>query len=171
MRLFLLTILFALLPFSGFAVEEQLVIKTDSVGQLSKLLPDSIRFSISELTIQGPVNGNDLRIVKDIAAHTTARKAEERVLISLDMSEAVLTETKGAFRTASDCFPAGLFFNSKTLQRMVLPAGMRIISKGCFAGCASLREVVFPEEVEVIDDNAFQGCGQLREDRKVNWPI
>ena len=52
-------ILLALLPmlFTAKAAD----IKVDSVGKLATLLPDSTRFTIAELKVSGPLNGQDLK--------------------------------------------------------------------------------------------------------------
>ena len=121
MRLRLLPLLLALLPISMQAYEEQFTVRTDTVGQLATFLPDSIRYTMSELKVCGPLNGNDLRILKLITQHTIAKNENERVLTTLDLSEVELSESKGNFRSSSETLPAAMFVNSKAIQKVILP--------------------------------------------------
>ena len=47
-----------------FAMAQEMTVTVDSVGQLASQLPDSIRYSMTELKITGPLNGNDLKIIQ-----------------------------------------------------------------------------------------------------------
>ena len=65
---------------------QQMTVTVDSVGQLSKQLPDSIRYTISELKICGPLNGSDLKIIQLMTSRLKAKKPTDAVLTSLDLS-------------------------------------------------------------------------------------
>ena len=140
---------------------QQMTVTVDSVGQLSKQLPDSIRYTISELKICGPLNGSDLKIIQLMTSRLKAKKPTDAVLTSLDLSEATITESKGGFRTRADLLPAAMFLNCKALEKVALPNGTNEVSRSCFSGCVSLKEVIIPENVRIINDYAFNGCVNL----------
>ena len=55
-------ILLAMLPML-FVAKAAETIKVDSVGKLATLLPDSVRFTIADLSVSGPLNGADLKLL------------------------------------------------------------------------------------------------------------
>ncbi len=81
----LITLLVLIMHVAAWAQSEQLTITTDSAGQLARLLPDTLRYTMAELKVVGPINGNDLRILKMIAAHLANKKSNERILTTLDL--------------------------------------------------------------------------------------
>ncbi|MFP6875148.1 MAG: leucine-rich repeat domain-containing protein [Verrucomicrobiales bacterium] len=55
------------------------------------------------------------------------------------------------------------FIDCSFLTRVVIPQGVKSISKGTFAYCRSLRSVVIPEGVTAIRDGAFAYCSALED--------
>ena len=53
--------LLACLPFTAAA--QQLTVTVESEGQLGDQLPDSIRYSMTDLKVCGPLNGSDLKVI------------------------------------------------------------------------------------------------------------
>ena len=153
----------AMMLLSLTAGAQQMIVTVDSVGQLARQLPDSIRYTMSELKICGPLNGSDIKIIQLIVNRLKAKKASEHVLTALDLSEATIVEGKGSFRTSADMLPAAMFLNCKALERVVLPNATPEVSRSCFSGCVSLKEVVIPDETTVINDYAFNGCLSLKD--------
>ena len=140
---------------------QQMTVTVDSIGQLGQQLPDSVRYTMSNLKICGPLNGSDLRVIQLITNRLKAKKNNEVVLTELDLSEATIVEGKGTFRTAANMLPAAMFLNCKALERVVMPKTTPGISRSCFSGCVSLKEVIIPDESTVINDYAFNGCVSL----------
>jgi hypothetical protein len=46
--------------------QSQINVTVDSVGQLSKKIDDKTKFQIAELTVSGPLNGADLKLIQQI---------------------------------------------------------------------------------------------------------
>ena len=157
----ILTLLLLFVPLISLA--QELTVNVDSVGQLASQLPDSIRYSMSELKISGPLSGNDLKILQLITRNPRVKKASDQALKVLDLSEATISESKGSFRTKADALPAAMFQGCKTLERVVLPNTMLEVSRSCFSGCVNLKEVELPEGLLTISDYAFNGCVALNE--------
>ena len=76
MKRLLIGLLFVICHLS-FSLAQQLTVNVDSVGQLAAQLPDSIRYTMEELKVCGPLNGADLKIVQQIANRNKAKKAGE----------------------------------------------------------------------------------------------
>ena len=117
----LLTLIAALMPLMALA--QSLNVSVDKAGTLAEQLPDSIRFKIAELKVTGPLNGADLKLLSQIVTRTKTNKkiADERLVTSIDLSEAVITEGKEGQKTEANVLPAGLFSGAKSLVRAILP--------------------------------------------------
>lgn len=57
----------------------------------------------------------------------------------------------------------------KCLQRyqgpggdMILPAGIRTVASGAFAGCSDLKSIILPQGIERVEERAFADCTSLR---------
>ena len=82
----ILTLLLLFAPLMSLA--QELTVAVDTVGQLASQLPDSIRYTMSELKNSGPLNGNDLKIIQLITNRLKPRKPTDVMLTVLDLSDA-----------------------------------------------------------------------------------
>ena len=156
-----LAIVIACVPVAAAA--QELTVSVDSAGTLSRLLPDSVRFTVAELTVDGQLNGSDLKIIRDIAIRrqTDKKQPSQCLLTSIDLGGAVIVDGKEGMRTKAGELPSGLFSGAKSLVSAVLPRDIVSISRSCFSGCSSLQEVTIPETVTTIGAMAFSGCSAL----------
>ncbi len=53
-------------------------------------------------------------------------------------------------------------FNNSVLESILLPEGLKIISKYAFDGCRSLQEITLPDSVTALYEGAFQYCSSLK---------
>ena len=60
-----------------------------------------------------------------------------------------------------------LLAQNPTLQKIVLPAGLKEISEEAFAYNQALQSITLPQALELIGESAFTGCGALQE---INLP-
>ena len=139
-RWFITSALFAMLPISMAA--QHLTVTVEAEGQLGTQLPDSIRYTMTDLKICGPLNANDFKIIQALTNRTKAKKTTDQILTSLDLSEVDIKESKGIVRTRANVLPASMFLNCKTLERIILPTNLTEIGRSCFSGCIKLKEVV-----------------------------
>ncbi len=56
---------------------------------------------------------------------------------------------------------ASAFSGKSTLNEVIIPDSVKIISNAAFANCKNLKIVIVPDSVEYIGDSAFQGCENL----------
>ena len=155
--------LFTLLPFCASAQISKHV-TVDSVGQLAKQIDNEEKFKISSLSVSGPLNSADVKLLQQIVNRAKAsEKKGECVVTSVDLSGAVFTEGKEAKATTT--LPNGLFSGAKQLVKVILPQGITAISKSCFDGCSSLPDIQIPSSVTVEEDD---GDGNVTE---VTYPV
>jgi len=54
------------------------------------------------------------------------------------------------------------FDSCRNLKSVSLPSSLTQIGVSAFAGCVALEEIVLPPAVELVDDNTFEGCISLK---------
>ena len=86
MKKLLLSLSFFILPLCA-ALAQELVVTVDSIGQFGTRLPDSLRFSMSELKITGPMGGADLKILQNMLKNPRQKKGVDKVLTVLDLQQ------------------------------------------------------------------------------------
>lgn len=55
----------------------------------------------------------------------------------------------------------GTFCNCVSLENIVLPENLRLISAYAFQGCSALSDIALPDSIEEIREVAFGGCERL----------
>jgi uncharacterized protein (UPF0333 family) len=58
--------------------------------------------------------------------------------------------------------PKRMFYNTKNLKSITLPAGLTKIGPDAFSG-SGIQSIVIPDSVTVIEEDAFSGCANLQE--------
>ena len=151
-----------ILPLCVFA-QNEMNVNVDSIGTLSKHLPDSIKYKISSLTISGSLNGADFALIKDIAGRTKVKDNTDVLLKKLDLSDVIIVESKEGLKTKENVVPDRLFAGAKFLEYVALPASATTIGRATFDGCKELKTVVLPDDLREIQASAFNGCEKLAE--------
>ena len=156
--------LFALLPLSVCA-QKSLTVKLDAAGQLATKIAEDQRFQIADLTISGPMDGADLKLLQQIVTRTKTNKNNpgECLVTALDLSGATIVDSnvKGGLKTQAGELPAGIFAGAKSLTKMVLPSSLTAIGKEAFQTCESLTAITIPASVKQIANEAFEDCKSI----------
>jgi Leucine-rich repeat (LRR) protein len=108
-------------------------------GTLSQLLADYDKSSITELTVIGNLNDEDIATLKNLPN-----------LAILDMEQVNLDE-----------LPTEAFKGKTSLTSVKLPKTLKAIGSYAFSGCSSLTSVKIPDGVTTIWTDAFWGCSSL----------
>lgn len=118
-------------------------IELETPGTLASFVdfPNKDHYKRTRLVAGNGINADDINTLRN------ATLAIEEI----DLSGVVITE-----------LPEGAFGGSRTLRRLVLPAGLLKIGNGAFAD-SHLEEVVFAGTpvLTAIGDRAFEGCSDL----------
>ena len=142
---------------------QTLNITVPSAGKLAEQLTDSVRFTVENLTVSGPLNSADLKIIHLIAARAKVKKGGERLLTALDLSKAVIVDEKKNDTITTNALPINFLNGSKSLKSLVLPDHLTSLGRSSIAGCSNLQKVIIPSTVTEIGDGAFRGCELLEE--------
>lgn len=151
-------------------------VNVEKAGTLSSLLTDNEQNTLTELTITGPLNSADVKVLRAMTKTTADRYTGglcgNGVLATLDLGGANFvhdnkdyyydSEGMEGYNTEAGEIGAFMFYQSPTLQKFVAPVGTTSVGMYAFAGANNLRECIFSAPVKVIAANGFNGCTNLK---------
>ena len=178
-RNFYAILLAAVLPMAAYG---QKVINVATAGTLPTLISEAEKYSITDLTLTGELNGTDLRLLRDMAGNNWKGELTEGKLSKLNLTDARIVaggekvvdtdqinyDIEGiwkdaiSFSTEDDVFPPYAFMGCNSLEEISLPAGITKIGKCAFA-VSMITKVSVPATVQAIDQQAFYNCDRLTE--------
>ena len=125
-------------------------VTTTKTGELSSLIPGADRYKTKNLTVAGPLNGEDLKLVREMCGRDYEGYESEGVTSTLDLSKALIKQESGKN-----------YFNEKVgfYSRYYAPSADNEIGVKLFYRCEPLKKVILPENTTVISGNAFQSSG------------
>ena len=125
-------------------------VTTTKTGELSSLIPGADRYKTKNLTVAGPLNGEDLKLVREMCGRDYEGYESEGVTSTLDLSKALIKQESGKN-----------YFNEKAgfYSRYYGPSADNEIGVRLFYRCEPLKKVILPENTTVISGYAFQYSG------------
>ena len=149
------------------------VVTIAEAGSMKQLLGDDF-LNITSLKVVGPINGDDVRCLRQMLGGSDFKDTEKGILTSLDLSEATIVEGGGWYYsdkgvnyqyyynyTSNDVIGYEMFCYCKGLQEIVLPDGVTSIDSNAFYSCSSLTSIDIPDGVISIGSLVFAGCKSL----------
>ncbi len=141
-----LTVTFLLFAsLSALAEEVSKTVELTEAGTLSTLITDDEKNTITNLTVSGSINSDDVATMKSMVT--------SGALSVIDMS--------GATTTNTDLIESYTFEDCNKLTSISLPNGITSIGEEAFYYCSSLVSVTIPNSVTSIGQGAFSGCSKL----------
>ena len=131
----------------------QTVVTLDKAGDLSKKIKDTEKFTITSLTVSGPINGKDVLFLREMAGRDIDGKETKGKLSSLDLSDAKIVTGDGNYYKVK----RGLSFKFYNI------AENDVVGNYMFYNCKSLTTLKLPKTVKKIEQNAFYNCRSLKE--------
>lgn len=143
-------------------------------GILSSILLDDVE-TINTLKISGPINGDDIRLLRNMAGVDVLNEETEGQLRVLDLSDAKIVEGGDYYATRekwtstgedyylytkNDIFGPFMFSYSK-LTEIKLPTTITEIGDLALFDCNSLTKLTIPEMVSAIRVAAFMHCDNI----------
>lgn len=144
-------------------------------GDLQYYITDNNKYQIKSLTLAGPVNGADIKIVRDLL------QSDKAELCSLNFKNVRFVtgggscgthyyEWSGSYGdyddptetyTGNDVITDGLFYGCTNLTDIVLPDSVTAINYRGFYFCENLQTVVMGNSITSIGESAFNRCYSL----------
>lgn len=141
-------------------------------GTLSDFIPDSKKYSITDLTLVGPLNGADLRLLRDMAGSDCNHKQTPGKLEVIDLKDAFFVEggpwylTEGSdnyhYTENTPMLPEYLFAWSKQIKKIRFPKYATLVSRKWTLQCDNLEELAIPPGCTTIDYSCLEaGYGEM----------
>lgn len=137
-------------------------------GQLAGAITEEQKYTLTELKVSGPINGEDIGFLREMAGVSLGDYdiSTDGVLVSLDLSDATivaggqyLTKKYEIGTASANTIGENMWRNSK-LTRIVLPTTTATIGSTAFMGSA-LTSMCVPEGVSSIGGASFADCPDL----------
>ncbi len=150
----------------------QVEVTLTTAGTLSEKIDADQKYTITNLKVSGPINGTDVKYLREMAGQDAENKSTNGLLADLDLTDANIVEggesyysnsvntNKKYYYTASNVIGNAMFI-SCNLKSIKLPNSVTSIGNGAFYGCSGLTSIDIPNSVTSIDDYAFYYCKGL----------
>lgn len=132
-------------------------------GQLRSLMGKDL-YDYSHLSIAGPLNGDDLRCLREMMGRGRDNVATAGRLSDIDLTDATIVAGGEPYDDAryaeDDVVGQGLFADCASLSKIVLPSQTTTIEKDAFARCAALELIDIPAAAASVMPSG--GCSALQ---------
>lgn len=150
-----------------FAANAQTEVTLETAGTLKDKISSEDKYTITELKVNGPVNGTDVIMLRDMAGIDLDNNVTEGKLEKLDMTDAIIVEGGEPFYTdyssMTDYYTTDneisdmMFYMCGALKSFTMPASATAIGENAFKKCTGLYEINLSESVSEIRKGAFYG--------------
>ncbi len=130
---------------------EQIIVTVDDPGTLSQKISPDKKFQITDLKVNGSLNGIDIRFIREMAGSDYYGNETDGKLAALDLGNVniiggdpyYMNESQALMYIAvSDKIGPYMFYACKSLQTIVLPSGITAVEDGySFIDCPGLISV------------------------------
>lgn len=151
------------------ASAQERTITLTSAGTLGSFIGDDEKYNVTSLKLSGPINGTDIKLLRDMIGVTGIRDFTDGKLTSLDLSDARIVKGGDAYTLgysreniyvdADDEIGRFMFQMCSRLKELKLPTNIKAIGELAFASCEALSTLEIPQGVTKIGRGAFVMAG------------
>ncbi len=151
---------------SAMVSAQQKEVTLTEAGTLSEKIDAAQKYTITSLKVSGPINGTDVRFLREMAGTNVYGFSSGGVLADLDLTDANIVEGGDYYyygtnyRTENDVLGSCTFRYCK-LTSIKIPNSVTSIGEYAFHDCSSLTSIDIPNSVTYIGRSAFYGCSSL----------
>lgn len=145
-------------------------VKVETAGTLSTIITEGAKYKITDLTITGELNGDDIRYLREMAGADFRGNTTQGQLSAIDLSNATIVEggnyyyrdDKENYSTHNNTLPS--FAQCKNLQEFKAPMSVYKHEQYAFYGCTELCEVTLPHSLDTGNylSQAFYNCPKMK---------
>ena len=147
----------------------EMQINVSTAGTLQSLIPFEQKYEITDLTLTGNLNGDDIRFIREMAGIDYAQSPTEGKLIFLDLSQTNImsggkpyySDINSGYNT-SDNNIGGYMFAYCKLSTIILPLSTTNIKSYAFAKCYNLTSISMPDNIINLGHLTFWNCINLK---------
>lgn len=147
-------------------ITDQIIISKLVAGTLPQRISSDEKNLITNLKINGEINGTDLRFIREMATSYDVYGIEQGGQLSiLDLSDAKIVSGgeyyDDNYFTKDNEIGYMAFCACNRLTILTLPSSITSIGNSAFYGCRGLTSVTLPSSITSIGDLAFYNCRGL----------
>lgn len=161
-------------------------IDVKKAGSLSSLIGDDVKFNITDLTVTGDINGDDIALIREMAGADVNGDETKGHLSKLNLKDANIVAggnpyyiNTGIFYSKRDVVGSYMFSNCDKLTSVILPNSVIELGSYIFNEIvnaeshsiaeenATLTSIAIGNKTAIIGNNAFYACTGLTE---INMP-
>ena len=140
-------------------------------GTLSSIIGNDEKYKLTELAVDGEINGTDVLFLREMAGADINGDKTEGSLNTLDLSRAKIVgggtpyfhhALYGDISTTNGAVGDYMFYGCESLADFTFPTGATAVGSASFYGCTGLKRADLPDAVTTLGENAFQGCNSLQ---------
>ena len=147
----------------------EMQVNVSTAGTLQSLIPTEQKYEITDLTLTGNLNGDDIRFIREMAGIDYAQSPTEGKLIFLDLSQTNImsggkpyySDINSGYNT-SDNNIGGYMFAYCKLSTIILPLSTTNIKSYAFAKCYNLTSISMPDNIINLGHLTFWNCINLK---------
>ena len=152
-------------------ITEQVTLNGVLAGSLPTIITDDNKNLITNLKINGEINGTDLKFIREMAGRSVNGDETEGKLSILDLSDTKIVSggkryfhdmVNGAsYFTKDDEIGDNAFYQCSGLKSLTFPNGLTEIGDKAFQDCSGLGSLTLPDGLTKIGVAAFAECSGL----------
>ena len=152
-------------------ITNQVVINLEEPGTLPQKISASDKYRITNLKINGKIDGTDFGFLREMAGQSINGIDEtDGKLSTLDLSDAKIVgggepyfnyRDYETYFTEYDKIGKYAFSSCNSLKRLTLPKDITSIEQSAFFGCSGLTSITIPSSVTAIGKWSFYDCSSL----------
>ena len=147
-------------------ITDQIIISKLVAGTLPQRISSDEKNLITNLKINGEINGTDLRFIREMATSYDVYGIEQGGQLSiLDLSDAKIVSGgeyyDDNYFTKDNEIGYMAFCACNRLTILTLPSSITSIGNSAFYGCRGLTSVTLPSSLTSIGNSAFKSCSGL----------
>ena len=132
-------------------------IRLPEAGTLSAYISEEEKYAVEELTLSGPLNGTDFRLLRDMAGNDWQGNLTGGRLRLLDLTNADIEEGgENYIETHTIYIQEGNTISSSA--GFIYTTGADTMPRWGFVGCNSLQDIRLPESATAVGEYAFHVC-------------
>ena len=149
-------------------ITDQVTIDKLVAGTLPQRISSDEKYLITNLKINGQINGTDLRLIREMAGRSIKNEETEGKLTILDLANVKIVSGgdyytsyyEFTYYTQDDSLGVNAFANCN-LTSVTLPTNLKYIAYATFDGCYALTSVTLPPNLRGMGGRNFNNCRSL----------